>query len=80
LLRFAIAAPRLFRHLDAGDDGGQHQHGISYWVMFEKFHSPALAASRYYHWLPFLFFSVYFAPWPTGSTRGGQDRDARSSR
>lgn len=37
------------------------EHVISYWVMFEKFHSPALAGFAVVsHWLPFLLFSVYF--------------------
>jgi len=37
------------------------EHVISYWVMFEKFHSPALAGFAVLsHWLPFLLFSVYF--------------------
>lgn len=37
------------------------EHVISYWVMFEKFRSPALAGFAVLsHWLPFLFFSVYF--------------------
>jgi MFS family permease len=37
------------------------EHVISYWVIFEKFHSPALAGFAVLsHWLPFLFFSVYF--------------------
>ncbi len=37
------------------------EHVISYWVMFEKFHSPALGGVAVLtHWLPFLFFSVYF--------------------
>ncbi len=36
------------------------EHVISYWIMFEKFHSPALGgAAVLTHWLPFLFFSVY---------------------
>src|SRR5262249_23195735 len=36
------------------------EHVISYWVMFEKFHSPALGGYAVIsHWLPFLFFSVY---------------------
>ena len=36
------------------------EHVISYWIMFEKFHSPALGgAAILTHWLPFLFFSVY---------------------
>jgi MFS family permease len=37
------------------------EHVISYWVMFEKFHSPALAGFAVLsHWLPYLLFSVYF--------------------
>ena len=41
--------------------GDNIEHVISYWVMFEKFHSPALAGFAVLsHWLPFLFFSVYF--------------------
>jgi MFS family permease len=36
------------------------EHVISYWVMFQKFHSPSLAGFAVVsHWLPFLFFSVY---------------------
>ncbi len=39
----------------------QIEHVISYWVLFEKFQSPALAGFAVLsHWLPFLFFSVYF--------------------
>ena len=35
------------------------EHVISYWVMFEKFHSPLLGGFAVIsHWLPFLFFSV----------------------
>ncbi|WP_433727381.1 MFS transporter [Actinoplanes sp. CA-051413] len=37
------------------------EHVITYWVLWEKFHSPALAGFQVIsHWLPFLFFSVYF--------------------
>ena len=37
------------------------EHVISYWVMFEKFHSPALGGVAVLtHWLPYLLFSVYF--------------------
>ncbi len=37
------------------------EHVISYWVIFEKFRSPALAGFAVLsHWLPFLLFSVYF--------------------
>ncbi|HEY6821656.1 MAG TPA: MFS transporter [Burkholderiales bacterium] len=36
------------------------EHVISYWIMFQKFHSPALGGfAMLSHWLPFLFFSVY---------------------
>lgn len=35
------------------------EHVISYWVVFQKFHSPALAGFAVMsHWLPFLMFSV----------------------
>ena len=36
------------------------EHVISYWVIFEKFHSPVLGGVAVLtHWLPFLFFSVF---------------------
>jgi MFS family permease len=36
------------------------EHVISYWVMFQKFHSPTLAGFAIVsHWLPFLLFSIY---------------------
>jgi len=36
------------------------EHVISYWIIFEKFQSPALAGFAVIaHWLPFLLFSVY---------------------
>src|SRR5450432_4309963 len=35
------------------------EHVVSYWVMFQKFHSPALGGFAVVsHWLPFLAFSV----------------------
>ena len=35
------------------------EHVISYWVVFDKFHSPALGGFAVLaHWLPFLLFSV----------------------
>jgi MFS family permease len=35
------------------------EHVISYWMVFQKFHSPALAGFAIVsHWLPFLLFSV----------------------
>ncbi len=37
------------------------EHVISYWVIFQAFHSPTLAGFAVLtHWLPFLLFSVYF--------------------
>jgi MFS family permease len=37
------------------------EHVISYWVMFEAFHSPMLGGFAIIaHWTPFLLFSVYF--------------------
>lgn len=36
------------------------EHVISYWVLFQKFHSPALAGFAVLsHWIPFLLFSGY---------------------
>ena len=37
------------------------EHVISYWVLYQKFHSPALAGFAVIsHWVPSLVFSVYF--------------------
>jgi MFS family permease len=37
------------------------EHVITYWVLWKKFHSPALAGFEVIsHWLPFLLFSVHF--------------------
>jgi hypothetical protein len=39
--------------------GDNIEHVISYWMMFQKFHSPALGGFAVLsHWLPFLLFSV----------------------
>jgi MFS family permease len=36
------------------------EHVISYWIMFEKFRSPALGGYAVIsHWLPFLLFSIW---------------------
>jgi MFS family permease len=36
------------------------EHVISYWVLFQAFHSPALAGFAVIsHWVPFLLFSLY---------------------
>src|SRR5215467_9022653 len=43
--------------------GDSVEHVISYWVMFQQFHSPALAGFAVIsHWVPALF-SVYFGAW-----------------
>jgi MFS family permease len=37
------------------------EHVITYWVLWQKFHSPALAGFEVIsHWVPFLMLSVYF--------------------
>jgi MFS family permease len=37
------------------------EHVITYWVLWEKFHSPALTGFQVIsHWVPFLALSVYF--------------------
>ena len=36
------------------------EHVISYWIMFQKFQSPALAGFAVIsHWVPFLLFSLW---------------------
>jgi len=40
--------------------GDNIEHVISYWMLFERFHSPALGGVAVLtHWLPFLLFSMY---------------------
>jgi MFS family permease len=37
------------------------EHVITYWVLWQKFHSAALVGFEVFsHWVPFLFLSVYF--------------------
>src|SRR5258705_13578148 len=37
------------------------EHVVSYWLLFQKFHSPALAGfAEISHWTPFLLLSLYF--------------------
>ena len=37
------------------------EHVITYWVLWQKFHCPALTGLEVIsHWVPFLLFSVYF--------------------
>jgi MFS family permease len=41
--------------------GDNNEHVITYWVLREKFHSPALVGFQVIsHWLPFLLLSVWF--------------------
>ena len=41
--------------------GDNIEHVISYWLLYQKFHSPVLAGFAVIsHWTPFLLFSVYF--------------------
>ncbi|MEO5922064.1 MAG: MFS transporter [Pseudolysinimonas sp.] len=41
--------------------GDNSEHAITYWVMWQAFHSPLLAGFAVIsHWLPHLFFSVFF--------------------
>jgi MFS family permease len=36
------------------------EHFISYWMIFQKFHSPALGGFAIFsHWVPFLLFSMW---------------------
>src|SRR5215467_1275056 len=37
------------------------EHVITYWVLWQRFHSPALTGFQVIsHWVPFLLLSVYF--------------------
>jgi MFS family permease len=41
--------------------GDNIEHVISYWLLFQKFHSPVLGGFAVIsHWTPFLLFAVYF--------------------
>ena len=41
--------------------GDNIEHVISYWLLYQKFHSPVLGGFAVIsHWTPFLFFAVYF--------------------
>jgi MFS family permease len=61
---FAALRQPAFRGLFTGASAAMMadsiEHVISYWILFEKFQSPALAGFAVLsHWLPFLLFSVY---------------------
>src|SRR5712672_2699172 len=52
-------APSTKRSFAAMRHPGFRAQFITYWMVFQKFHSPALAGFAVLsHWLPFLLFSV----------------------
>jgi MFS family permease len=52
---------RYFFVLMLAQMGDNIEHVISYWLLYQKFHSPVLAGFAVIsHWTPFLFFAVYF--------------------
>ena len=68
-----VAAPRRFAALRNRDcrpylfgaplamTADNIEHVITYWVLWQRFHNPALAGFQVIsHWVPFLLFSVYF--------------------
>ena len=62
--RFAALRVRDYRHYFLlgllSQTADNIEHVISYWVIFQKFHSPTLAGFAVIsHWVPFLLFSVY---------------------
>jgi MFS family permease len=64
-LAFAALRHRNFRIFFAGTMlammADNIEHVVSYWLLFQKFQSPALAGlAEITHWTPFLLFSVYF--------------------
>ena len=64
-LAFAALHHRSFRFFFVGTMlammADNIEHVVSYWLMFQKFHSPTLAGfAEISHWTPFLLFSVYF--------------------
>src|SRR5262245_42464285 len=62
---FAALHQRDFRFFFAGTMlammADNIEHVVSYWLLFQKFHSPVLAGfADISHWTPFLLLSVYF--------------------
>jgi MFS family permease len=52
---------KYFFVLMAAQMGDNIEHVISYWLLYQKFHSPVLAGFAVIsHWTPFLLFAVYF--------------------
>ncbi|MGH7311954.1 MAG: MFS transporter, partial [Candidatus Rokuibacteriota bacterium] len=63
-LRFAALHVRDYRRYFVATllamTGDSIEHVISYWVIFQRFHSPTLAGFAVIsHWVPFLLFSAY---------------------
>jgi MFS family permease len=60
----ALRAPWYKGYLSGGSllmAGDNSEHAITYWVMWQAFHSPLLAGFAVVsHWLPHLLFSVFF--------------------
>ena len=64
-IAFAALHHRDFRHYFIGTAlammADNIEHVISYWLLYQKFHSPVLAGFAVLsHWTPFLLFAVYF--------------------
>ena len=64
-MRFAaLRAPWFRGYLGGGSlvmAGDNAEHAITYWVLWQTFHSPLLAGFAVVsHWLPHLIFSVFF--------------------
>ena len=64
-MRFAALRARWYKGYLAGGSlmmaGDNAEHAITYWVMWQTFHSPLLAGFAVIsHWLPHLLFSIPF--------------------
>ena len=64
-LAFAALRHRSFRFFFIGTMlammADNIEHVVSYWLLFQKFHSPTLAGfAEISHWTPFLLLSVFF--------------------
>ncbi|MEO8263535.1 MAG: MFS transporter [Pseudolysinimonas sp.] len=64
-MRFAALRARWYKGYLSGGSllmaGDNSEHAITYWVMWQAFHSPLLAGFAVIsHWLPHLVFSVFF--------------------
>lgn len=64
-MRFAVFRARWYKGYWAGGSllmaGDNAEHAITYWVIWQQFHSPLLAGfAALSHWLPHLFFAIPF--------------------